>query len=234
MLKNKKINILVIIILSLISVSAQWGNINQNNSKEVNISLLPPATDGNISLEKAINNRRSIREYSDKGLTLENISQLAWASQGITGEQMPFRAAPSAGALYPLEIYFSITQTDGVKDGIYKYQVEQHSLKLVNEGDYREKLSEYGFGQKALKDAPVTIIITGVYERTTRRYGSRAEMYVHMEAGHVGQNIYLQCEALSLATVAIGSFDEDKLKNIIGEIKNNETPLYMFPVGIAD
>ncbi len=194
---------------------------------EIKMVKLPePRKDSNFSLEMAINERRSIRTYKDAPLTLKEVSQLLWAAQGKVASGK--RAAPSAGATYPMEIYLIAGNVEDLSPGLYKYILDDHSLFLVKEGDLRKAVSERALRQDMILKAPITIVISAVFERTRARYGARAERYVYMEAGHIGQNIYLQATALGLGTVAVGAFIDDEVKRVLG-IK--EEPLYLFPVG---
>lgn len=194
------------------------------------ISLPPPQLKGNVSVEEALAKRRSIRSYSPEPLSLSQLSQILWSAQGLTRGR--FRTAPSAGATYPLEIYVVIGE-DGVIDlkaGIYHYEVQNHSLALRQEGDVREELCRAALNQDFIRQAPVSIIIAAIYRRTCDHYGRRGERYVHMEVGHVGQNIHLQAEALGLGTVAVGAFEDERVRKILG-LEEEIKPLYIMPIG---
>ncbi|HDD26612.1 MAG TPA: SagB/ThcOx family dehydrogenase [Acidilobales archaeon] len=196
------------------------------------IKLPPPDIKSGMLVEESIARRRSIREYLRKPLNLKMVSQLLWAAQGITEPRLKFRAAPSAGATYPLEVYVA-SKEGGIEElpaGIYKYDPYTHSIKVVKLGDFSVRLYEAALKQRWVLEAPINIVITAVYERTTRIYGERGIRYVHMEVGHVGENIYLQAIALGLGTVAIGAFFDDKVWEILGN-PPNEHPLYIMPVG---
>ena len=173
--------------------------------------------------------RRSVREYANLPLTLEDISQLLWAAQGITTE-WGGRTAPSAGALYPLEVYLVVGNVENLACGVYKYKPERHELVKVRDDDVRGELAQAALGQTWVKEGAIDIVIAAVYERTTKKYGDRGVMYVHMEAGHAAQNIYLQAAALNLGMVTVGAFYEDQVKDILG-MPGNEIPLYVIPVG---
>jgi len=190
------------------------------------IKLPEPLKDSNFSLERAINERRSIRSYKDAPLTLKEVSQLLWAAQGIVASGR--RAAPSAGATYPMEIYLVAGNVEGLEPGLYHYRNKEHVLELVKKGDLRKPLSDRALRQDMILKAPVTIVISAVFERTRARYGARAERYVYMEAGHIGQNIMLQATALGLGTVPVGAFIDSEVKSVLGI---EEEPLYLFPVG---
>ncbi|MFP4499328.1 MAG: SagB/ThcOx family dehydrogenase, partial [Vulcanimicrobiota bacterium] len=187
-------------------------------------SLPEPQKTGLVSIEKTLSARKSVRNFSDRTLSLEQLSQLLWAAQGINRPDQNRRTCPSAGATYPLETYVITPK------GIYHYSVKEHNLKLVKKGDFREKLSEASLGQKSVARARVNIIFCAVYSRTTRRYGERGIRYVHMEAGHAAQNIHLQAVALGLGSVPVGAFHDNEVKEIL-ECKTEESPIYIIPVG---
>lgn len=194
------------------------------------VSLPQPKTKGEISFEETVQQRRSQRSFSKQALTLEEVSQILWAAQGITDKEKNFRSAPSAGALYPLEIYLVVGEK-GVEDlepGVYHYNPEKHNIKKHKSGDIRINLTVAAFAQVWVKSAPVSLVISAVYERTTEKYGERGKQYVHMEAGHVGQNVYLQAESLNLGTVTIGAFSDNKVKQALNI---EEEPLYIMPIG---
>ncbi len=187
------------------------------------IPLPTPSQSGEISLEEALTRRRSIREYTEEGLTSEEISQLLWAGQGIA-DPRGFRTAPSAGALYPLELYLA------TQEGAYHYLPSSHGSALVSEEDLRGGLWEAGLKQDALREAPAIIVVAAVYARTEGKYGPRAERYVKLEAGHAAQNILLQAIALGLGAVPIGAFHDEKVQEVLA-LPSDHKPLYLIPVG---
>ena len=193
------------------------------------ITLPDPRFESQTSLEAAILSRRSIREYSDVPLALGEVSQLLWAAQGITSER-GFRTAPSAGALYPLELYLVAGSVDGLVDGVYQYIPDGHMLKMISDGDKRIELQKASLDQASVGDGSAVIVIAAEYERTTRKYGERGIRYVHMEVGHAAQNIYLQAVSLDLGVVFIGAFYEDDLKRVLS-LPETYTPLGVVPVG---
>lgn len=199
----------------------------KNEKMEV-IDLPEPNLKGSVSVEEALKERRSIREYSKEALELSEISQLLWAAQGITGNG--FRAAPSAGATYPLETYIAIGNANKVMPALYKYNPEKHRLELVKEGDLRKELCIAAVGQEWVEKAGAVIIFTAFFERTTQSYGERGNNYVYMEAGHAAQNVYLQATALGLGTVVIGAFIDEEIKSLM-QLSLDEKPLYLMPVG---
>jgi len=193
-----------------------------------NIKLPTPQLKGNTSVEEALAKRRSRRKYKDGPLTLEEVGQILWAAQGITAE-WGGRTAPSAGATYPLEIYLLVGEVKNLSAGLYHYLPSSHTLVKVIEGDLRAELASAALGQKMIEKAPITIVITAIFHRTTDKYGVRGNRYVHIEVGHVAENIYLQAEGLKLATVAVGAFNDEDVKKIL-QLK--EEPLYIMPIGI--
>jgi SagB-type dehydrogenase family enzyme len=193
------------------------------------ISLPEIKTEGRISLEKILHKRRSVRRYGDLSLDLSEISQLLWAAQGIT-DPRGLRTTPSAGALYPLEIYLAAGKVDDLRTGIHKYLIRSHELLETAAVNSRSALMRAALGQRSLKSAPAVLIVCAVYERMTIKYGERGIRYVHMEAGHAAQNIGLQAVALGLSTVVIGAFHDTEVKKVVATAED-EQPLYLIPVG---
>lgn len=193
------------------------------------VPLPAPRLAGDVSLEESIAQRRSVRDYSSAALKLEEVSQLLWAGQGITGDAGG-RAAPSAGALYPLELYLVAGNVENLTPGVYHYRPQGHEIALITSQDARESLAGASLGQSSVKDGAVSIVIAAVYERTTGKYGERGVMYVHLEAGHAAQNICLQATVLGLGSVTIGAFDDNRVKGVLS-LPDNEAPLYVIPIG---
>jgi SagB-type dehydrogenase family enzyme len=193
------------------------------------IKLPEPVLEGVISVEKALAARRSVRNYAFLPLTLTELSQILWAAQGLSGPN-GLRTTPSAGALYPLEIYIAAGNVNGLASGIYKYGCGGHVLLRTEEDDKRAELFDAALRQNSIKSAPVILIICAVYERMTAKYGQRGIRYTDMEAGHASQNVYLQAESLGLVTLAIGAFHDSKVKKIVNLVKT-EHPLYLMPIG---
>jgi SagB-type dehydrogenase family enzyme len=185
----------------------------------------PPGMEMNI--HDAMESRRSRRSFDVGPITIEQASELLWATAGITGEK-GHRAAPSAGATYPIDTYLIVEQVDGLTPGFYRYRETEHSLEIIIEGHFAEKLADAALGQKQLKTASAIICLFAVEERTAKRYGDRAGRYVAMEIGHIGQNIYLAAEGLGLSTVAIGAFHDDKVSELFAV---EGDPLYFMPIG---
>jgi len=188
------------------------------------IVLPEPMTAGEMSLEEVLASRRSLRKFSDEELTLQEVSQLLWAAQGITLESKGFRTAPSAGALYPLEVYLLDSSA------VYHYLPEKHALERILNLDLRQEMMSAALGQWAVGDAPVVFVITGVVQRTAAKYGKRAERYVYIEAGHSAQNLLLQATALGLGGVPIGAFYDDEVAEVL-DLPGGELSIYIIPVG---
>lgn len=193
---------------------------------------LPPKTSGLVSVEETLARRRSIREYSEKPLSVEQIMQLLWAAQGITQEQYGFRTAPSAGGTYPLEVYLVAKPSgvEGLDAGIYHYEPRDHSLVKVITGDFSKQLMAAALDQEWVGSAPVNLVITAIFERTTGKYGERGVRYVWQETGHAAQNIYLQAVALGLGNVVVGGFHDSEVQKIL-QLSDFEKPAYVIPVG---
>lgn len=198
--------------------------------KEDRVIALPePTLTGTMPLEEALLRRRSVRDYALDPLTLAEVSQLLWAAQGIT-DPRGFRTAPSAGATYPLELYVAVGVVERLEAGVYKYAVGDHALHLVAVGDPREALAAAALTQTWVLRAPLSLVFAALPARTTQRYGHRGHQYVHIEVGHVSQNVYLQAVALGLATVAVGAFYDEQVKRVCA-MSSEERPLYIMPLG---
>ncbi len=193
------------------------------------VQLPAPKHTGAMPVEEALLKRRSVRQYKNEPLTLAEISQLAWAAQGTTNEAGR-RTAPSAGALYPLELYAVVGQAKGLEPGVYKYVTREHKLSRLAAGDKRQELSAAALAQRQIAQGPVTFVFSGVYERTAKRYKERAVRYVHMEAGHAAENLCLQAVALGLGSVVMGAFEDTRVKSVIG-MPEEENALYIVTVG---
>jgi SagB-type dehydrogenase family enzyme len=196
------------------------------------IKLPKPETKGKVSLEEAINRRGSVRNYSSKPLTMTQLSQILWAAGGkrVDAATEASRTIPSAGALYPLEIFVLAGKVENLKEGLYQYHHIDHSLGLLKEDDLRKELSRSAWGQDFLAQAPVDLVVVAEPSRTTDVYGERGERYIQIEVGHLGQNVSLQAEALGLSTCAVGAFDDDGVSKVLG-LKKGLIPLYILPLG---
>ncbi|MGC8983363.1 MAG: SagB/ThcOx family dehydrogenase [Desulfurococcaceae archaeon] len=206
---------------------------------EGEVFLPLPRPISRVSVEEAILLRRSIRDYTEDPVALEHLALILWAAYGITEPRLGFRAVPSAGATYPLEVYVVVGER-GVRSGgtylpagVYKYDPYTHSISLVKEGDSRRELAaEAALGQPWVEEAPVSIVVFAVFERTTRVYGERGRVrYVPMEVGHLGQNVYLVATALGYGCVVVGAFYDDRVKAVVGAGAGEE-PMYIIPIGV--
>jgi len=196
-------------------------------AKGESMKLPKPKSSSQTSLEEAFLNRRSVRAFREDSPTLEETTPLLWAAQGVT-EKWGGRTAPSAGALYPLEIHLLAGEIKGLEPGLYHYHPADHSIAQRKAKDLRGEVTEASLNQDQILKAPATLIITAIYERTTKKYGERGIRYVHMEVGSVCENIHLQAESLNLGTVWIGAFDDQEVKQVLGIA---EEPLAIMPVG---
>ncbi len=188
------------------------------------IDLPEPTLKGTFTVEETLAQRRSVRSFTSEPLTMREIGQLVWAAQGITRYSGGLRTAPSAGALYPIELYIVTAE------GLYHYVPDGHKLRVLNAADLRGDLAQAALGQASVRNAAADFVVTAVYERTTRKYLDRGNRYVHIEVGHVGQNIHLQAVSLGLGSVPIGAFEDELVKSVLSLPADHE-PLYIIPVG---
>jgi len=203
---------------------------SQESGNEVVVELPDPDLDSSISLADCLLNRSSKRDYSDRPLTLDEISGILWAAQGITRD-WGARTTPSAGGLFPIRLYVVSGNVEGLESGSWLYSPEEHSLTLVTEGELLDDLQDAAVDQQCVGSASCVIVISAIYEVTSWKYGERSTRYIDAEAGAVCQNIYLMCESLGLGTVCIGAFYDDTIASIIGT--DNMIRLIM-PVGAPE
>ena len=177
--------------------------------------------------------RRSIRDYSSAPVSLEKLSQLLWAIQGVTARlgRYALRTVPSAGALYPLETYILINRVSDLEAGIYHYDVRGHRLEVVRKGDFGSEVAQAALGQNMAQEAAFVLIWTAVVARSKWKYRERAYRYIYMDAGHIGQNAYLAAEALNLGCCTIGAFFDDEVDSIVGIDGKEEVAVYLCAVG---
>lgn len=193
------------------------------------IELPPPAFSDTAPFEALLAGRHSVREFATRGLALADVARLAWAAQGIThGDGL--RTAPSAGALYPLELLVVTGAVEGLEPGVYRYEPAGHRLERTATGDRRRQLAAAAFGQAWIAGAPAVFVFAAVYERTTRKYAERGRRYVHMEVGHAAQNLFLQAGSLGLGTVVVGAFDDAGVAAVLS-LPAGWEPLSLMPVG---
>jgi SagB-type dehydrogenase family enzyme len=217
--------------MGLLTLSAAGGSGLEPDMTQT-IPLPSPETRSDVSVEQAISRRRSVRSFAGRPVSLGIVGQLLWAAQGVTSPDRG-RTAPSAGALYPLEVYLVAGNVGGLDAGVYRYRPEGHRLIPHGPGDVRRTLAQSAVGQAWIADAAAVLVITAVYERTRSKYGQRTERYVHMEVGHAAQNIYLQAESLGVGTVMVGAFRDREVKRVLS-LSTREAPLALMPVGHPD
>ncbi len=193
------------------------------------IPLPEPRTVGMMSIEGVLNIRRSMRSFSDEAVALGDVAQLLWAGQGITSPEK-FRAAPSAGGLYPLSLYVVAGNVEGLPAGVYQYLPHDHALSKVVAGDVRKALCDAAMNQKWVREAVVSLVIGGSYKRLSDRYGSRAPRYAHIETGCVAENILLQAAGLDLCSVLVGAYEDIEVRSIL-EMPREEIPLAIIGIG---
>ncbi len=194
---------------------------------------LPEADFEGMSVEQAIGERRSERDFTDQSISLEMLGQVLLSADGITysGAGYDFRAAPSGGALYPIEVYVIAGNVDSLADGLYHFQVSDSSLELIRKGDFRESAHKAANEQDAVGSSPVTIILTARFDRSTVKYADRGYRYIYIEAGAISENVYLQATSLGLGTVVVGAFNDDVLNGLLGIDGVNEAALLLMPLG---
>jgi SagB-type dehydrogenase family enzyme len=228
----KRIKLPVMIMVSMATFS---GYINGAIGKDGNmekIKLPEPNYKGIVSVEEAIQQRRSERNFTGRALTMDQLSQMTWCAQGVTDAAGRKRSAPSAGATYPLDLYVVVGEKTcaDLAAGVYRYLPGEHAIILHLAGDRRKPLAAAALGQDFIARAPLSLVLTANYLRTTGRYGKRGARYVYMEAGHVGENVHLQAKAMGLGTCMVGAFDDSEVSSTLSLPAEHE-PLYIMPVG---
>ncbi len=224
------IPITIFILLSVVGFPAQGQERTEPETDRPAVTPLrklqlpEPKLTSDVSVEEALAARRSVRQFTKKELNLEQVSQLAWAGQGITKKDTGYRTAPSAGAIYPIRLYFII------KGGIYVYEPGEHSLEKLINRDLRNAISQAALKQQTLAKAACDILITGSVKKVAAKYGPRARQYMLLEAGHIAQNIHLQAVSLGLGSVPIGAFDGKKVERIC-RLPAEEEAIYLIAVG---
>ncbi|WP_430611843.1 SagB/ThcOx family dehydrogenase [Enterococcus sp. DIV0876] len=207
------------------------ADLNSGLSNESASYPLPtPNLTGTLSVESALANRRSQRSFTEEALSKEALGQLLWAAAGMTSEDN-LRTAPSAGALYPLELYAVVGDVTGLAAGIYRYDPIDHQVIHIVTGDQRNALQAAALNQSSIEKAPLTFVFTTVTERLAERYGKRGETrYAYFEIGHAAQNVYLQASSLALGTVAIGAFTDQDVASLL-QLPSGEEARYIMPIG---
>lgn len=222
------------IMLLIFPLTMSWALGEKQNNEGDDLIPLPSASfKGIISVEEAIVNRRTERSFSSEPLALKEWGQILWAAQGITSsEGIKKRSAPSAGALYPLDIYLILGENalKPTGSGVFHYLPIQHALRRLSKKDLRKKVAEASLYQLWMAEAPGMIVITAEYPRITGKYGNRGIRYAHIEAGHVAQNCFLQAESLQLCAGIVGAFDDEALSDLL-PFPEGHDPILILPVG---
>lgn len=217
---------LAVLFTAIIAMSA-----STNQEKSDVITLPQPHTDGGMSIEKALLERRSVRSFTNEPVTLEEVSQLCWAAQGVTDEK-GHRTSPSAMASYPLEVYLLAANVTGLPAGVYHYSPQGHNLTVVSEGNRIPDLFGASAGGKEdwRKSAPAVFIVTGVFERINRIPGEDLSRFVHVEAGTASENLLLEVVSLGLGATYTAGFDANMTREVLAP-SSDETPIAVLPVG---
>jgi protease I len=218
----KRLTILVIVLACFATLCL--GRSRTRSAPQMIIQLTDPNLKGSVTLEEALARRRSVRQFSSEPVKRSQISQLAWAGQGITEPQRGLRTAPSAGAIYPIELLFA------TQEGLFVYRPADHSLLQVGDQDIRNMLAAAASGSESVAGAGCDIIVAGNVRKLTDRFKDKARTYMHMEAGHIAQNILLQAVCLDLGAVPIGGFDTSQVRKVC-KLSRELEPLYIICVG---
>ena len=227
--------LLMILITITILILSGCGNSDEKASAELApisaevIQLPEPRFESEVSLEESLLNRRSIRNFSNEPVTLKEVSQLLWATQGIT-DSSGHRTAPSAVALYPLSIYVVVGNVPEIVNGVYVYEPQNHSMIRLIDGDARDALATAAMGQASIRHGAISFVVTVDYGKMTARFADKGERFGTLEAGHAAQNLCLQATALDLALVTAGAIYDDQVASVV-DLPDNFTPLYVIPVG---
>jgi SagB-type dehydrogenase family enzyme len=220
---------IIIAFLSTLAITVQTVSAGQTMVNPSSIKLPEPRTGNGASLEQVLSLRRSVRTFTAEPLTLSEVAQLLWSAQGITGRD-GLRTAPSAGALYPLEIYLVAGNVNDLQAGVWHYLPDNHRLEHLGDSDIRSPLAHAALDQAWIREAAAVVVFAAVYERTSRKYGKRGMRYVHIEAGHAAENLFLQAVSLNLNTVVVGAFRDDAVRDLLG-LPEDHAPLLLMPVG---
>ncbi len=214
--------------------SLDWGSQPARYKRypqQPQIELPAPDGESGTTLEATIRARRSQRNYGGVPLAIGDLGRLLYAAQGVTDAQHELRAAPSAGALYPIEIYPVIRNVVGLEAGIYHYAVQTHTLERLQLGDLGARITSAGLGQGHLGQASVCFVLSAIFQRTRWKYHERAYRYVLLEAGHIAENICLAATALGLGACPVGAFLDDEMNGLLGLDGADEATIYIVTVG---
>jgi SagB-type dehydrogenase family enzyme len=228
-----KKRLLVVPTLGLVILISFLGS----DTMAAEIALPSPSYKGTGSVEEALKARRTHRSFQSRPLTLKQFSQILWGAYGVTAQKYGsfLKTAPSAGALYPLDIYGVVGEggVETLAPGIYHFRPENHAVELIKQGDLRAEVARQALQQMWMAKAPLMLVITGEYSRSSIKYGPRGVTYTHIEAGHVGQNIFLQAEAIGLKAGIVGAFNNQQIIRAMG-LSTSHDPLLIMPVGYSE
>ncbi len=228
-----KKRLLVVPTLGLVILISFLGS----DTMAAEIALPSPSYKGSVSVEEALKARRTHRSFQSRPLTLKQFSQILWGAYGVTAQKYGsfLKTAPSAGALYPLDIYGVVGQkgVEILAPGVYHFRPENHAIELVKQGDLRAEVARQALQQMWMAKAPLMLVITGEYNRSSIKYGLRGATYTHIEAGHVGQNVFLQAEAIGLRAGIVGAFNNQQIIRAMG-LSTSHDPLLIMPVGYSE
>jgi SagB-type dehydrogenase family enzyme len=223
-------------LLSLLGTVTNWGrqpDLYKTYTDAQQVPLPPPGDFRGLHTEDAIKRRRSVRDYTGQPLTLPELSRLLYYTGGINAERWGhrLRAAPSAGALYPIEVYPVVHRVENLQPGLYHYAVRDHALELVHKGDLRSRITRDGLMQEFLGEANLVLVLTAIFQRLRWKYQERAYRYALLEAGHLGQNVYLAATSMGMGACAVGAFLDDGINGLLGVDGKDEAALYLLAVG---
>lgn len=213
-----------LMVLMLLPLCAKGqSSFAQGKGSGETFKLPPPRYESEVSIEKALLERRSIRSYKEEPLNLHDLSQILWAAQGITEPKKGLRTAPSARAQFLIEVYVLPGNVTNLPMGAYQYQPQGHDLIKMADGDKKAELFK-AVGQASIKNAPAVLVFSGLSEKTQR------PAWMYLEAGHAAQNVYLQAVSLKMGGVVIGGFKDEDVRKVLN-LSEKEQPLYIMPIG---
>ncbi len=197
------------------------------------IDLPAAEAPGAFSLDQALRERRSVRRFSGRAVTVRQLSYLLWACTGVREREggFEFRTAPSAGALYPIETYLVVNNVSDLEQGLYHYAIAGHQLEKLAGGDYRRQIAAAALGQSMCAEAAVVFVWSAIFGRTCCKYGQRGYRYVYLDAGHIAANLALAAVALGLGSCQIGALYDDRVNAVFGLDGTAESVVYMSVVG---
>jgi SagB-type dehydrogenase family enzyme len=206
-----------------------YKNYPQNNF----VSLPNPTEKTNLSFAEVLRMRRSIRSFTSEPLSLSDLAYLLWASSGIqrVEHQFEFRTAPSAGALYPIETYVVANNVEGLKQGIYHFNIENHTLEEIKLGNLGSELAHAALAQHMCAEASVVFVWTALFGRSTWKYSQRGYRYIYLDTGHIGQNLALAATSIGCGSCEVGAFYDDEINSLIDVDGKQESTICLCVVG---